>query len=288
MRNSIVTLVPCIVLLASPALAQHESAAAAMQEHKPGDVQPIDVVIEGKKKSPAFTQTHQFSTTRTWRLDAGEQSASLWYTQRFKKDGVAGENTSLWQLEHQIGVVKGLQLDTYVGYAYDQEMGPHIDGAAVETRIAPWDYGQIWSNPVLYLEYKARNRSSSRGEVRLLLGGELGTPHLRGAINPFYEQNLDSPTGASADFTKEVEAGVTGALSYAFTPKVAAGVEARAAGEQQGADPADPDALQHVLRVGPALWANLARGHFFVVGTALFGMTEYSDAFSTTLVLGVR
>jgi hypothetical protein len=114
------------------ASAQHQSAAAAMQEQKP-DARPINVEVRGKKKSPRHTQTHQFTTTRFWRLDAGEQAGSLWYETRIKKDGVSGNNTHLWQIEHQIGIVKGLQLDTYIGYAYDKTEGPRIDGLALCT-----------------------------------------------------------------------------------------------------------------------------------------------------------
>ena len=166
------------------AQAQQENAAPAMQEQQhvrqqqaSGAVEPsepIEVIVRGEKPSPAWTQTRTFTGTRFWRLDPGEQSFQVWYTGRFKHDGNSGENTHLWQIEYMVSELKGLQLDVYFNYAKDPAQGFHIEGAQIETRIAPWDYGSVWGNPALYLEWHPKTRGPNRGEARLLLGGSLG------------------------------------------------------------------------------------------------------------------
>jgi hypothetical protein len=276
------------LLHGSALLGQQETPIMDLQEQSQATQKPIDVEVEGERKSPAWSQSRTYSTTRMWRLDPGEQSGQIWYTLRLKKDGVSGKNPSLWQLEYEVGVVKGLQFDAYFNYGYDKDEGPHIEGASLETRIAPWDYGQIWGNPVLYLEFKGQTRAADRAEARILLGGELGLPKLRGGVNAFYEQNVDSATGDLDDYELGIETGASAAISYAIVPEYSVGIEGRLAAEQQGAAPDNPDAFQSVLKVGPSMWFNLAEGHFFIVATMLAGMTEYSDALATTLVLGVR
>jgi len=269
-------------------LAQQETPIVDVQEQKSATPKPIEVDVQGERKSPEWTQSRTFTTTRVWRLDAGEMAGELWYTQRLKHDGNSGENTYLWQAEYQSGVVKGLQVDAYFNYAYDKDDGPHIDGASLETRIGPWDYGQIWGNPVLYLEFKGQTRAADRAEARILLGGELGMPELHAGFNAFYEQDVDSATGNLDDFMLEIETGASAAVSYAIVPQYSVGLEGTVAAEQQGADPDNPDAFQGVVKIGPAMWFNLVEGHFFIVASALAGFTHHSDGFATTFVVGVR
>ncbi len=148
------------------ALAQQESAAATMPLGQQPEQQPIEVQVVG---SPRWTQSRTFITSRVWLHDPGTQALELWYTGCFGLNGTAGENEHLWQAEYSVGVVKRIQLDVYFNYAKDGD-GYHWAGAAIEGRFALPDHdGQIFANPVLYLERKQINGGPARGEARLLL-----------------------------------------------------------------------------------------------------------------------
>ena len=83
----------------------------------------------------------------------------------------------------------------------------------------------------------------------MLLGGEI-TRRLRAALNPFVEQNLDSPDGVRDHFIADRELGVSAAASYAIIDRhVALGGETRLVKDQQGTD-----TYQNVAKLGPAIW----------------------------------
>jgi hypothetical protein len=278
------------LLWSGSALAQQESAAAGAAPPRPDPIE--EVTVQGPPptphKSPTWTVYRSFTNTRFWRLDKGQQAFEGWYTGRFKHDGQKGDNTHLYQVEYMYSPVRGLQLDLYFNYKKDKDEGAHIEGWQIEARIAPWDYGKVWGNPTLYLEAHPQTRGPNRAEARLLLGGELLTPRLRGAINPFYEFNLDSPNGVHADYAPEVEAGVTGAGAFAVVPDFAIGVEGRYQMEQQGKDENNPRKYFPVAKVGPTVWLRTLEGHLSFTVAGLFGATENSDAFLTTAIIDYR
>lgn len=274
-------------LLVSPAFvrragAQQESAAAAMPEPPGQPSTSSQIVVQGRAAtSPAWTQTRTFAATRFWLLDPGRQAIETWWTSRRRKDGNAGETEHLFQLEYMVGATRGFELDVYFNYQHDAAQGYHVEGAQLEARVAPWRYGEVFLNPTLYLEWHPRNRDANRGEARLLLGGEV-VPRLRGVLNPFVEQNLDSP-GGGAPFAPDRELGMTGALSYAVIERhLMVGGETRLVADQQGGD-----RYQRVAKVGPAMWASFDEGHVFVTTSLLFGLTSHSDAFNPIVVLGI-
>lgn len=270
-------------LLARGAHAQQESAAVAMPQPEPEPPRPIEVTVPGAPRSPTWTQGRTFGATRVWLLDPGEQEAEAWYSARIRHNGVAGEVNHLWQLEYMIGVAPHVQLDVYFNYAHDKASGFHIEGAQIEGRFALGRrYGDIWGNPALYVEWHPQTRGPNRGELRLLLGGQILSPRVYGAINPYWEQNLDK--GADGKFSSDREIGASAAIGYAVVPsRLSVGGEIKA-----GADQQDGKTYKGVAGLGPTVWLNLLGGHLRFTATALFGATRRSDAFYPIFVLAVH
>jgi hypothetical protein len=266
-----------------PARAQQESAAAAMP--RPASTQePIEVTVQGAPpRSPAWTQSRSFGATRFWLLDPGEQEAEAWYSARIAHNGVRGDDEHLWQLEYMIGVAPRVQLDVYFNLAAGGGESLHIEGAQIETRIAlARRYGEIFGNPALYLEWHPQTNGPNRAEVRFLLGGELATPRLRAAINPFVEQNLDA--GPDGTFHPDREIGAAGAMSYAVVSDwLSLGAEVKAAADQQ-----DETSYKPVVKAGPALWLALWRDRLRFTSTGLVGLTRQSDRYNPMFILGLR
>ncbi|MGZ3419768.1 MAG: hypothetical protein ACXVEE_17975 [Polyangiales bacterium] len=276
-------LIAGFVLVPAIAHAQQESAAAGVQPEPQGAPQQLEVKGDGER-SPSWTQTRSFAATRFWRLDKGEQEVELWWSARLHKDGEdPAINRHLFQIEYMVSLVKGLQLDVYANYEYEVGKGTRIEGAQIEARIAPWDYGKIFANPVLYLEWHPQNRDANRGEARLLLGGEI-VPRLRVAMNLLWEQNLDSPTGAKADYIPDREIGGTGALGYEIVPRtLSLGGETRLVWDQQGTE-----TYKTTMKVGPALWLKIVPNHLRLTSTFLFGLDDKTDRFNPLVILGYR
>jgi hypothetical protein len=270
-----------IALAPREAVAQQENAAAAMPSSD--QAQPTEeVVVKGATRSPQWTQGRTWGATRFWLLDPGEQEVEAWYSARIKHNGVAGDNEHLWQLEYMTGVTPHVQLDVYFNYALDNS-GPHIEGAQIEGRFSLGrHYGDVWANPALYVEWHPQTRGANRGELRLLLGGQLGSPRLYGAINPYLEQNIDE--GADGAFVADREMGASAAMGYAMIPgRLSLGAEVKAGVDQQGGT-----TYQGVALAGPAVWLTTLSGHLRFTFTALYGMTRRSDAYYPIFVLAVH
>jgi hypothetical protein len=260
------------------ARAQQESASVALPppEPRPG---PIEVTVKGTPRSPPWTQGRAWNSTRFWLLDPGEMEVEVWYSTRINHNGERGDVQHLWQVEYMVGVLPHVQLDVYFNYAHDKDGGFHIEGAQIEGRFSlARRYGEIWGNPALYLEWHPQTRGPNRAEVRILLGGQLLSPRLFGAINPFLEQNID--TGADGKFSADREIGASAAAGYAVVPgRLMVGGEIKAAADQQ-----DGTTYKAAVKLGPTLFLSLADGLFHLTATGLFGVTGRSDSFNPFLV----
>ena len=280
-RRAVAAALLALGALPRTARAQQESAAAAMPRPEP-EPKAIEVTVPGAPRSPSWTQGRTFGATRVWLLDPGEQEAEAWYSARVNHNGVAGDVEHLWQIEYMIGVAPHVQLDVYFNYAHDSE-GFHIEGAQIEGRFSlAKRYGDIWGNPALYVEWHPQTRGPNRGELRLLIGGQILSPRWYGAINPFWEQNLDK--GADGKFSSDREIGASGAIGYAVVPQLlSVGAEIKAAADQQ-----DGTTYKGVAELGPTMWLTLLKGHLRFTATALFGATRKSDSFYPIFVMAVH
>jgi hypothetical protein len=291
-RGSLLALVALVTVglaHATPAAAQQESSAAGMTDLEEPSRKPTEVTILGRRPptdwterlSPEWTQTRGFAGTRFWLLDPGKMELEAWYTADVDNNGVKGDLEHLWQLEFMMGVVPHVQLDVYFNYAAGTTDGPHIEGAQIEGRFSlARHYGDIFANPTLYVEWHPQTDGPNRGEVRLLLGGQLFTRRLHAVINPYLEQNLDR--GPDGTFQSDREVGSTGALGYAVVPRVLQlGGEFKAGADQEGGA-----SYKTVVKVGPSVWIGLFKERVRITFSGLFGLTRASDTFNPILVVG--
>lgn len=125
--------------------------------------------LVGSYHQPRWTATRRFPTTRVYVIPEGKVEVELWARGTFK-DGEAD-----WRLlqEIEIGLPYRLQLDIYLRQDYDSATDDTQWGAQFEIRWAFADWGEIWGNPTIYLEYVLLDERPDKFEPKLLLGGEI-------------------------------------------------------------------------------------------------------------------
>jgi hypothetical protein len=255
--------------------------AAASQ---PRPVAAYETVVEA---SPMWAQDRNFLGTRFWRLDKGHYELELWYRPEFFKDKAS---TQRFQLELEIGLTQRLQLDIYENVTFNKD-GPNGDrtfshqGVAVELRIAiPKRYGTMWGNPVIYLEFMSNHDAPDRFEAKLLMGGELFTPRLLGAINAVFECNVDRMRGGGG-YHGEPEFGVTAAASYEVVKqRLRLGAEARLIFEAASFAAVKHD-VETELLLGPNLAWHILGPRLKLFATMFFGVTKESPRYAPWLIL---
>ena len=193
-------------------------------------------LVHGHKPSPSWTQDRNFSTTRFWLLDPGQFAIETWADLRFNHDfgGTVGRPNGDWlfQNEIEIGVFPHVQIDIYENLLYNDDgsgtgnRSLQQEGVQLEARIAiPSYYGQIFGNPVVYVEFHPRHNQPDRGEIKLLLGGAL-SDRVFVAVNPYLESNLETTPGGGGMDAKgnpvdkmiyDAEAGLAGAIGVKVT-----------------------------------------------------------------------
>lgn len=147
------------------------------------ELPPVSVVGEAPKElreeeligaygQPRWTATRRFPTTRVYVIPEGKVEVEGWARGTFERDGVT-EWRFLQELE--IGLPHRFQLDLYLREDYDTEDTELLWGGQFELRWALADWGEIWGNPTLYLEYIALEDRPDKIEPKLLLGGEIAS-----------------------------------------------------------------------------------------------------------------
>jgi hypothetical protein len=180
---------------------------------KPSDLREEDRV--GPYAQPRWTATRRFPNTRVYVIPEGKLEAELWFIPRFLK---SGETNGRYLAEIEYGLPYRFQLDLYYRLDID-EAGDGQNGAQVEVRWALADWGKIWGNPTLYLEYVAHEDDPDAVEGKILLGDELA-PRWHWGVN--FVAELE--TGGSREYTYEIDAG----LSYTLIDeKLSAGAETK-------------------------------------------------------------
>jgi hypothetical protein len=229
-----------------------------------------ETVTLGRRPSPSFTQDRNFTSTRVWLLDPGAFEVELWSrTRTFSKSSVTGQTPDtehLWQAEIEIGAYPHLQIDLYQNFNYNidtdgvRRVTP--EGTQIEARIAIPDYwGQMFLNPVIYLEWHPQYGGPERAEIRFLLAEDLSERVLL-AVNPYFETNVTKtdtpvistqngmPTAAlNSQFIADAEFGATVAAAI----RVADGFNLSAQAKI-GADMLGTNTPHFVAWVGPGLF----------------------------------
>lgn len=232
--------------------------------------------------SPEATQDRTFPGTRFWKLDRGHQELELWWRFRFapNSDKTTPEY-NIVQLEYEYGLTDRVQLDIYENLT-DEGGTWKREGTQIEARIAVDPvYGRTPLNPVIYLEWHPLHLGPTRAETRLLLGDQMFSDKVMGAINLFYEQNVTK--NAENTFVPNPEAGFTAAASYAVSgQKLRLGGEVKFALEKNLFR--DARWTQQVL-IGPNLSTRIAGTKLKPYSTVLFGVTHDARKVDGYLIL---
>jgi hypothetical protein len=207
-----------VAFAASPAHAQGGSPKPAETPQLP----PVTVTgyflneerLVGSYKQPEWTTERRFAETRAYVLPPGQIEFEQWWRGTFERDDTE-QHRFLTEIE--FGFPGRFQLDLYG--RFEQETGDktHYVGEQFEGRWAFADWGKIWGNPTLYLEWKNNHGAVDVLEGKLLLadGMKYG---LHWGVNFSYEQQL----GAE----HEIERALTFGLSKSvYDSKLGLGVE---------------------------------------------------------------
>ena len=255
---------PAVSWAADPVQNPAQDAASEStenEEKESGEEGAVDipaVQVEGQKeqpkandpvgtyKQPRWTVRRPFANNRVYVNPAGYAEFNIFFSPEFALEEPS-EASLETQYEFEIGLGNRLQFDAYLVTTQQGWTGPFgVTEEKLEVRWAFADWGKIWGNPTLYLEwahghapfgasgaeFKQSNgaidfeptESHTSIEPKLLLGGNVGERWFA-ATNLVFEQVLGEP---------ENEYAITGGLSYlAHDPKLYLGVDVEAEAEAE-------------------------------------------------------
>jgi hypothetical protein len=168
----------------------------------------------GSYQQPRWTATRRFPTTRVYVVPEGKVEFEYWLRPTFNRDGTV-DIRSLWELE--FGLPYRFQLDLYLRTDQTGDESEFLWGQQVELRWALADWGVIWGNPTLYLEWVGLEQRPDKIEPKLLLGGEI-VPRWHWGVNLVAEIEMGGE--------QEHEYQLTGGVSYAIIDsRLALGIE---------------------------------------------------------------
>ncbi|HEV3026157.1 MAG TPA: hypothetical protein VG457_01210, partial [Planctomycetota bacterium] len=151
----------------------------------------------GPTNKPMWTGSRPSPTTRIYlQVDPGEVEFEQWFDIRINKDHQVPTEVRMSE-EFEFGLGSRFQLDLYANTVFEssgQSSTTAIRSWAGEIRYALADWGVLWGNPTLYLEYIIWNNqpdahadgAAASLEGKLLLGDDLGNGWRWGS-NFFYE-----------------------------------------------------------------------------------------------------
>jgi hypothetical protein len=262
----------CLVALLLPAIASAQEAGG--YSAGPASSEPrYESRVYSFQPSPEVTQSRLFAGARFWRLDPGQYEVETWWRVRKTAEGTE----HLFQAEVEIGLTAHLQLDLYENLQVLPGQSLSQEGNQIEARYSfARNYGELWGNPTLYLEWHPRHHAPDRAEARMLIGGEL-LPRLMGALNVYVEQNVtdrDGPEGVDG------ELGFNAAASYGvIDDHLRIGAETKLGLDQHG----KPDYVP-LVEVGPNILVHA--GRFKATATFLFGLEPTDPRYEPFLILG--
>jgi hypothetical protein len=166
----------------------------------------------GEYKQPRWSAKRRFPTTRIYVVPEGKMGLEWWL--EAKSESNDGEPTRIRnQYEFEMGLGHRLQFDIYLAMqqmGIDQAMQLHRE--KMELRYAFADWGEVWGNPTIYLEFIRQHEGPPKGEAKLLLGGEI-TSRLHWGTNLVYETELLGEE-------HENEYKITYAISYTLADEI--------------------------------------------------------------------
>lgn len=170
----------------------------------------------GTYGQPRWTASRRFPGVRTYVIPENSIEFEYWTRADIPRHGAA-EIQHMFELE--FGLPHRLQLDLYGIARTEGSRGRVFFDQQVELRYALANYGKLWGNPALYVEYIHRDDRADKVEAKLLLTGEIA-PRWHWAQNILVEAEIAGE--------REYEYGWTGGLSYTvIDEKFSVGAEAQ-------------------------------------------------------------
>lgn len=226
----------------------------------------------GSYGQPRWTAHRRFAGTRVYVRPEGEIDVEFWAISKIKKHNEG--STFITQTEIEFGLPHRFQFDLYFITRHASNSGETFYDFAPEIRYALGDWGELWGNPTLYLEYKFQQDAPDVVETKLLFGGEF-TSRWHWGTNFVWEQE----TGGARECVLEM----TNAISYSLIDsKLSLGIEAKSEiANEAGAR----DDWSNNVRVGPSIqYRPTKRTH--IDFAAIFGVTSESRLADVFLIIG--
>jgi hypothetical protein len=247
-----------------------EMPATIVRAPREGQLREEDRI--GSYGQPRWTARRLFPTTRVYVVPEGEIQFEHWTRVMVPDEGATTVET---QYEVEIGLPHRFQLDLYhVTSKTGGEGELDIAEQKYEVRYALADWGNLWMNPTLYLEYVSRDAEVDKIESKLLLGDELAEGWHFGT-NLVFEREM----GGEGENEYELTAGIAHTM---IDETLSLGGELKAALVDTHADRGD---YAKELEIGPSLqYRPLPQMH--IDFAPLIGIGSDSRAADIFLVLG--
>jgi hypothetical protein len=145
----------------------------------------------GDYAQPRWTARRRFPTTRIYVVPPGKIEFEWWFRYTSPFEGGRARRRIESRYEFEMGLGHRLQLDLYlVTRQNGTNGGPFaLHQEKVELRYALADWGEIWANPTLYVEWAHTHDGPDKLEGKLLLGGELASG-IHAGLNVVFETEL--------------------------------------------------------------------------------------------------
>jgi hypothetical protein len=286
---ALVAFAPLLCAAGEPVSAAGQEAASSARppapettviEKRDDELAPI-----GPYQQPKWTDRRRFPGVRLYVAPPGAATFEFWGEGKITSDGEPSRLRTMYEVSFGLGY--RLQIDLYLRTQSDGADVLRVESERIELRWALADWGVLWGNPTLYLEYIRQTEGPHKAEVKVLLGGAL-SPRLFWGANLFFETEL---WGEQAH-----EFGVVAGVAYSLLDsKLSLGAETRVELVDTRAARFSP--LEVEWLIGPTLsWRPVPQAHLLLTAYAGPGFSRgvATDAFSArfvlqpTLVLGWR
>lgn len=161
----------------------------------------------GSYNQPIWTTKRRFPTTRVYVLPENKVELEYWLLMEGNlQDNTDPKYTGIYEIEFGIG--HRLQSDFYFKTVQGDSNDPiKIASQSIELRYAFFDWGRVFGNPSVYLEWIRQSDKPQKGELKLLLGDEI-TDRLFWGLNLIYERVLGGES--------EQEYALSGGIAYSL------------------------------------------------------------------------
>jgi hypothetical protein len=251
-----------------------ELPAITVQGQPAAELREEDAV--GAYGQPRWTARRRFTEVRTYVIPQGQIQFEYWMVMTDKRHDEPSTIEHVYEVE--IGLPYRFQLDLYQVFEKEGTNGKQESAETkVELRYALADYGKIWGNPTLYLEWANKSGTPDFLEGKLLLNGQIA-PRWHWGANAVYEAQMGGKNG-DGEINRELKA----AISYTvFDEKLSIGAETKVAWSDTEATRGD---YTHEILLGPSIqWRPLPQMHFDV--SVLFGLNDDSPVSKTAFIAG--